>query len=49
MTVCGGYVSTSPIPRQVLDGIVQRFPDWPQSESRHSLTRVVTCKLGHLI
>ena len=49
MTICGGYVSTSPIPRQVLEGIVEGSPDWPQSESRHSVTRVISGKIGHLL
>jgi hypothetical protein len=50
MTICGGYVSaSSPIDRHVLDSIVQRSPEWPQSESHHYVTRIVSSKIGHLI
>src|SRR5262245_34015286 len=49
MTICGGYVSASPIARPVLDCIVQGIPAWPQPEPRHSLTRVIPSKIGQLI
>ena len=49
MTICAGYVSASPIDRQVIDRIAHGSPEWPHADSHHYATRIVSAKSGHLI